>query len=104
MNVDKWARCGQFLLINGPDAVIVLYWVSDGSCDCFIIQVGFWIELPVQIMDPSKWDIMVWYRVTRYPQAFCGLMGDQRTLGFWGVAAWYQSIGMRLSRALWTWV
>ena len=24
---------------------------------------------------------------------------DQRTLGFWGVTAWYQSMGMRLPRA-----
>ena len=30
MNVDKWARCGQFLLINGPGTVIVLYWAPDG--------------------------------------------------------------------------
>ena len=28
-----------------------------------------------------------------------GLMGDQRSPGFWGVTAWYQSIGMRLPRA-----
>ena len=48
MNVDKWVRCGQFLLINGPGAIIVLYWASDGSCDCIIVQVGFWIELPLQ--------------------------------------------------------
>ena len=48
MNVDKWAKCGQFLLIKGPGAVIVFYWVPDGSCDCIIIQVGFWIELLVQ--------------------------------------------------------
>ena len=49
MNVNKWARCGQFLLINGPDAVIVLYWASDGSCDCIIAQVEFFIELRVQM-------------------------------------------------------
>ena len=48
MNVDKWARCSPFLLINGPDAVIELYWALDGSCDCIIIQVGFWIELLIQ--------------------------------------------------------
>ena len=48
MNVDKWARCDQFLLINGLDALIVLYWAPDGPCDCIIVQVGFWIKLPVQ--------------------------------------------------------
>ena len=25
-------------------------------------------------MDPDKWDITMWYRVTRNPQEFCGLM------------------------------
>ena len=28
--------------------VIVSYWVFDGSCYCIIVQVGFWVELPVQ--------------------------------------------------------
>ena len=36
-------------------------------------------------MDPSKWDTTVWYLVTRYPQAFYWLMGDQRTPGLWVV-------------------
>ena len=51
------------------------------------------------IIDHSKWDITVWYRVTQYPKVFHELMGDQRTPGFWGVIAWYQSIGMPLPRA-----
>ena len=48
MNVDKWAWCGQFLLINVLGVVMVLYWALNRSCDCIIVQVGFWIELPVQ--------------------------------------------------------
>ena len=48
MNVDKCAKCGQFLLINGPDAVIVLNWAPDESCDCTIVHVEFFIELSVQ--------------------------------------------------------
>ena len=48
MNVDKWAWCGQFLLINELGAVLVLYWASDGPCYCIIVQVEFWIELTVQ--------------------------------------------------------
>ena len=48
MSVDKWAQCGQFLLINGPSAIIVLYWASDGSCDYVVVQAGFRIEVPVQ--------------------------------------------------------
>ena len=60
---------------------------------CFI-QVGFWIELPVQrrlcpifvkIMDLDKKDITVRYRVTRYPQVFLKLTVGQRTLESWGV-------------------
>ena len=35
-----------------------------------------------KIMDPGKWDSMVWHWVIRYPQVFHWLMGDQRTLGF----------------------
>ena len=34
MNVDKWIRCYQSLLINEPDAVIVLYWASDVIIYC----------------------------------------------------------------------
>ena len=38
-------------------------------------------------------------RVTRHSRVFRGLTGSQRTLGFSGVTAWYQSIGIRLPRA-----
>ena len=38
-------------------------------------------------------------RVTRHPRVFRGLTGCQRTPRFWGVTAWYQSIGIRLPRA-----
>ena len=57
---------------------------------CFV-QVGFWIELPVQrrlylifvkIMDPGKWDITVQYRVTQYPRVFRRLTVGQRTPKF----------------------
>ena len=37
-----------FLLINGLGMVILLYWASDGLCDCIIVHVRFWIELPIQ--------------------------------------------------------
>ena len=39
MNVDKWAKCDQFLLINGPGVVIVLYWALDGSCGCIMCKL-----------------------------------------------------------------
>ena len=35
-------------------------------------------------------------RVTRHSRVFCGLMGTQRTPGFGGVTAWYQSLGIRI--------
>ena len=36
-------------------------------------------------MDPDKWDTIVWYRVTRNPQEFRGLMGCQGIPGVWGI-------------------
>ena len=35
-------------------------------------------------------------RVTRHSRVFRGLTGSQQTLGFWGVTAWYQSLGIRI--------
>ena len=45
-------------------------------------------------------DFLKWSRVTRPPLVFCGLTGSQRTPGFWGVTAWYQSLGIRIPREL----
>ena len=45
-------------------------------------------------------DFLKWRRVTRPPLVFCGLTGSQRTPGFWGVTAWYQSLGIRVPREL----
>ena len=39
-------------------------------------------------------------RVTRHSRLFRGLTGSQRTPGIWGVTAWYQSLGVRISREL----
>ena len=41
-------------------------------------------------------DFLKWRRVTRHPLVFRGLTGSQRTPGFWGVTAWYQSLGIRV--------
>ena len=56
------------------------------------------VELPVQrrlcpifVRDVGSPDIH---------ERFCGLTGSQRTPGRWGVTAWYQSLGIRLPRAL----
>ena len=39
-------------------------------------------------------------RVTRHSLVFRWLTGSQRTPGFWGVTAWYQSLGIRIHREL----
>ena len=49
-------------------------------------------------------DFREWYRVTRHSQVFRGLTGCQRDPWFWGVTAWYQSLGIRIPRAWETWV
>ena len=41
-------------------------------------------------------DFREWCRVTRHSRVFRRLTGCQRTPGFWGVTAWYQSKGKRL--------
>ena len=38
-------------------------------------------------------------RVTQHSRVFHGLTGSQRTHRFWGVTAWYQSLGIRLPKA-----
>ena len=37
-------------------------------------------------------------RVTRHSRVFRRLKGNQWTPWFWGVTAWYQSLGVRLPR------
>ena len=39
-------------------------------------------------------------RVTRHSRVFRDLTGSQRTLGFWDVTAWYQSLGIRIPKEL----
>ena len=39
-------------------------------------------------------------RVTRHSRVFRELTGSQRTPGFWGVTAWYKSLGIRIPREL----
>ena len=48
-------------------------------------------------------DFREWCRVTRHSRVFHGLTGCQGTHRFWGVTAWYQSLGTRVPRAWGTW-
>ena len=67
------------------------------SSDVDVGTGGSWAELPVQrrlclifisgVMLPD---------IHEYSH---GLTGCQQTLGFWGVTAWYQSLGTRVPRA-----
>ena len=41
MNVDEWARCGQFLLINGPGVVIVYIGPWMGHVIVLLYRLGF---------------------------------------------------------------
>ena len=88
--MDKWALRGHFYSFVDP--VRSLY--NIGSCFHVIIQVVFWVELPIQrrlchIFVKSwvleKGDSMVWCRVTRHPQTFLGLTSCQRTPRIWGI-------------------
>ena len=45
-------------------------------------------------------DFLKWCRATRPPLVFRKLTGRQRIPGFWGVTAWYQSLGIRMPREL----
>ena len=63
-----------------------------------IYKYYIWVELPVQRrLCPN---FLKWCRVTRHPLVFRGLTGSQQTLRFWGVTAWYQSLGIRMPREL----
>ena len=71
------------------------------SCDCCLGQVnaGFIHVLYLGRAPHTKEtlpDFLKWHRVTRHPLVFRGLTGSQRTPGFWGVTAWYQSLGIRI--------
>ena len=48
-------------------------------------------------------DFREWCRVTRHLRVFRRLTGCQGTPRFWGVTAWYQSLGTRVPRAWGTW-
>ena len=73
-------------------------WNYIGLLGTGYMQVCNWVELPVQRrLCPI---FLKWRWVTRPPLIFRGLTGSQRTPGFWGVTAWYQSLGIRIPREL----
>ena len=93
----KWTQCGHCVIL-GPRWIMLLY----------NVHVGNWIELLIQRRLCLIFFVKLWIPVNgthkgvsgyTMSTGFHGLMGDQRTLGFWGVTTWHQSIGMQLLRA-----
>ena len=69
-----------------------------GTSKCRFIQVLYLGRAP-RTKETLPY-FLKWRRVTRPPLVFRGLTGSQRTPGFWGVTALYQSLGIRVPREL----
>ena len=63
-----------------------------------IVRTGFFTLGRAPRTKKTLPDFHEWCRVTQHPRVLLGLTGCQRTPGFWGVTAWYQSIGIRIPR------
>ena len=79
----------------GPKWLMYMSHGIDVGTDCSLGRAPRTKETPL--------DFHEWCRVTRHPRLFRKLTGCQRTPRFWGVTAWYQSLGTRVSRAWGTW-
>ena len=80
------------------------------------MSIVVWVQVVVLTHDIDVWDKLCTVgrapctretlpdfresgRVTRHSRVFRRLKDSQRTPWFWGVTAWYQSLGVRLPRA-----
>ena len=87
MSIVLWAREAVLLMLR-------LYWtVWDRYMQ--VLYLGRALRTKETLPDFLKWR-----RVTRHPLVFRWLTGSQWTPGFWGVPAWYQSLGIRIPREL----
>ena len=91
MSIDARAHVAIILLACGPCEVIV-------NCLGQVLYLGRAPRTKETLLDFREW-----CRVTRHSRVFRGLTGCQRTPGFWGVTAWYQSLGTRVPKAWGTW-
>ena len=77
------------------------------ACGPYVVIVNCWDRFctlgRAPLTKETLPDFREWCRVTRHPRVFRGLTGCQQTPGFWSVTAWYQSLGIRIHRALGTW-
>ena len=81
-----------------PYLIYIAYIGLFGTGICRFVQVLYLGRAPRT--KETLLDFLKWRRVTRPPLVFRGLTDSQRTPGFWGVTAWYQSLGIRIPREL----
>ena len=91
MSIDAGAQVAIILLACGPCVAILNYLGQ-------VLYLGRAPHTKETLPDFREW---CW--VTRHPRVFRRLTGCQQTPRFWGVTAWYQSLGTRVPRALGTW-
>ena len=82
MSINAGAQVAIILLAFGPCVVIL-------NCLGQVLYLG-----KAPCTKETLPDFREWCRVTRHPRVFRGLTGCQRTLGIWGITAWYQSLGL----------
>ena len=87
MSIDAGAQVAIILFACGPCVVIL-------NCLGHVLYLG---RAPRS--NETLPDFREWCRVTRHPRVFRELTGCQRTPRFWGVIAWYQSLGLEIPRA-----
>ena len=87
MSIDAGAQVAIILFACGPCVVIL-------NCLGQVLYLGRAPRTKETLPDFCEL-----CRVTLHPRVFRELTGCQRTPRFWGVTAWYQSIGIRLPRA-----
>ena len=85
MSISLWAQVAAL-------DIYIAYIGLFGTGKCRFIQVLYLGRAPRT--KETLPNFLKWRRVTRHPLVFRGLTGSQRTPGFWGVTAWYQSIGL----------
>ena len=76
----------------------LLYWIVGTGYIPVIYKLCILVELPVQ-----RRLYLIFVREVGSPdihECFRGLTGSQRTPRFWGVIAWYQSLGIPIHREL----
>ena len=81
-----------------PYLIYIAYIGLFGTGICMFIQVLYLGRAPRT--KETLPDFREKCRVTRHSRVFRGLTGSQRTPGFWGATAWYQSLGIRIPREL----